>query len=501
MFYGLTAIDLRKIVYEYAQRNNIPHRFNNDKKMAGKDWLQSFLQRHPRLSLRKPESTSLGRISGFNAESVGHFYKNLDAILTKYNFAPNRIFNVDETGITTVQSQSKIVGPKGVKQLGKAVSWERGRNITMCCAVSASGIYIPPMFIYPRTRMSDQLKRNGPVGAIYECSKKGWMNEDLFLSWLKHFQRHAMTSKENPALLVLDNHCSHCSLIAYDFCRENGIIMLSFPPHTSHRLQPLDLTIFGPLKSAYSSECAIFMRQNVHQKITPYDVAEIFNRAFVRVATIEKAQKGFEVSGIVPFRPNIFTEEDFLPSTISRPTAVEIDDSQPDTGPILSGSDVTPSTSTPKTCLKQNKLELDVSIEEITPLRLPANKNSKKRAVRQGSSKILTATPEKTQLLQKEERKSKNKKKQKVSVAVKRATRKIRCDDSSSTASSFNEKELCNDHSSDDPQSEADDEVCFICGEFGKTETWYRCGICKKWAHKECTGFDNYRTYICDYCT
>ncbi|XP_050519058.1 uncharacterized protein LOC126893149 [Diabrotica virgifera virgifera] len=146
MFYGLTATDLRKIVYEFAVKNNIKHCFNDDKKMAGKDWLQAFLKRHPNLSLRKPETTSLGRISGFNVESVGLFFKNLNIVLTKYNFQACRIFNVDETGITTVQVPSKIVAPKGVKQLGKAVSWERGRNITLCCSVSASGIYTGKVF-------------------------------------------------------------------------------------------------------------------------------------------------------------------------------------------------------------------------------------------------------------------------------------------------------------------------------------------------------------------
>lgn len=70
--------------------------------------------------------------------------------------------------------------------------------------------------------------------------------------------------------------------------------MVSFPPYISHsRLQLLDSTVFGPLKKAYSNECSIFMRQHPYQKITPYDVAEIFNLAFTRIATIEKAQKAF----------------------------------------------------------------------------------------------------------------------------------------------------------------------------------------------------------------
>ncbi|XP_030766209.1 uncharacterized protein LOC115890186 [Sitophilus oryzae] len=250
--------------------------------------------------------------------------------------------------------------------------------------------------------MTDLLKRNGPVGAIYECSTKGWMNEELFLTWVKHFKKHSAASKENPVLLLLDNHSSHCSLATYEFCRENGIIMLSFPPHTSHKLQPLDLTVFGRLKSAYSNECSLFMRQNIHQKITPYDVAEIFNRAFIHVATIEKVQKGFEVSGIVPYRPNVFTDEDFLPATLSQiPVTAQREpdahESQPSTSDgnaerqpcasrevepqpstsrradrqpsISQGTESQASTSLLNTDKHPSKVKTNISIEEITALR------------------------------------------------------------------------------------------------------------------------------------
>jgi hypothetical protein len=65
----------------------------------------------------------------------------------------------------------KILGPTGQKQVGSATSWERGKNVTVCCAMSATGIYKPPFFIYPRRRTSHFLGKRGPEGAIYNCSK------------------------------------------------------------------------------------------------------------------------------------------------------------------------------------------------------------------------------------------------------------------------------------------------------------------------------------------
>ena len=64
-FHGLSPMEVRKIAYELAEQLQLKHNFNKDKKMAGKDWLSSFMARHPDISIRKPEATSLSRATGF----------------------------------------------------------------------------------------------------------------------------------------------------------------------------------------------------------------------------------------------------------------------------------------------------------------------------------------------------------------------------------------------------------------------------------------------------
>lgn len=98
--------------------------------------------------------------------------------------------------------------------------------------------------------MAAHLIKNGPPEATYRCFDNGWITEDLFVEWLQHFECFTKPSKEDPVLLILDNHSSHCSLTAYNFCKAKGIEMLTIPSHTSHRIQPLDGTFYGPLKAA-----------------------------------------------------------------------------------------------------------------------------------------------------------------------------------------------------------------------------------------------------------
>uniref|UniRef100_A0A2A4IY81 DDE-1 domain-containing protein n=1 Tax=Heliothis virescens TaxID=7102 RepID=A0A2A4IY81_HELVI len=103
--------------------------------------------------------------------------------------------------------------------------------------------------------------------------------------------------------------------------------MLSLPPHTSHRMEPLDLTFFGPLKAIYKKECDLFLKNRLVEKITPYDVAAIFNRAYSTVASINKGESGFRAAGIVPYNPDHFTEEDFIVAEVLTQPAVIVQDS------------------------------------------------------------------------------------------------------------------------------------------------------------------------------
>lgn len=80
--------------------------------------MRLFLKRHPELSNVKPEGTSLGRIARFNKNAVAVFFENLNEVMVKYKFQPHKIYNVDDTGISTVPTPNRIVGPKCVKQLG-----------------------------------------------------------------------------------------------------------------------------------------------------------------------------------------------------------------------------------------------------------------------------------------------------------------------------------------------------------------------------------------------
>jgi len=126
VFYGLTIPQIRKIAYDFAAVNNIKNNFNKENKMVGMDWYYSFMNKHPNISLiiSRPEATSLNRVTAFNKEETKKFFSNLQELMLKHKFRPISIYNVDETGISNVQRNSKILALKRQKQVRKCTSAE-----------------------------------------------------------------------------------------------------------------------------------------------------------------------------------------------------------------------------------------------------------------------------------------------------------------------------------------------------------------------------------------
>ena len=74
------------------------------------------------------------------------------------------------------------------------------------------------------------------------ASSSGYIDSDLFLKRLEHFIWFVNNSTENPHIAILDGNHSHKTLstVGYMHCRANGIHRLTLPPHSTHKMQPLD---------------------------------------------------------------------------------------------------------------------------------------------------------------------------------------------------------------------------------------------------------------------
>ncbi|XP_057671328.1 uncharacterized protein LOC130903084 [Diorhabda carinulata] len=362
-FFGLTSKYLRRMVFEVAEKNKIEHRFNRETKMAGWKWVRGFLKRNPRISLRSPESTSLARAQAFNKPNIQAYFNTLSNTLEQYNFPPENIFNMDESGLTTVQKKcQKIYASKGRKQVGALSSAERGQHVIVVCAMNVMGTYIPPALIYPRQRMNDELMNDAPVGGIAFVQEKGWMTSEIFCRWLKHFVKYTKASNNNKVLLLLDGHSSHKSLESLQFAKENGVIVFCFPADCSHHVQPLDVGFFRPLHTYFDQEIQLRLRQNPGKAVTQFKIAGLLNQAYLKSAVPSNAINSFKKTGIHPFNPHVFEDWQFAP-------ALAADKQIPEAQGDIIENQMELEIQTPSTSglNMSSSSVLDISVKEICP--------------------------------------------------------------------------------------------------------------------------------------
>ena len=195
----------------------------------------------------------------------------------------------------------KILAEKGTKQVGSVVSKKSGTLVTLCCAVNGIGTSIPPYFVFPRVNVQDNWLLTAPPGSDASGHPKatGWMTEDTFVKYMKHFVKYTTPSEAKPIILLLDNHVSHISVECITFAKENNITLLSFPPHCSHKLQPLDRTVYSPFKTFYNQAVDNWMREkeNAGKSMTIH-IPKLVSYAFPKAMTPENIRSGFRVTGI-----------------------------------------------------------------------------------------------------------------------------------------------------------------------------------------------------------
>jgi hypothetical protein len=315
--YGMTFMEIREFAYKYAVKlgKRIPTSWTSGE-VASEDCLSGFMFRNKSLSLRKPESTSLVRNLNFNPENVNEFHNNLENIVEKHNFVASQIYNIDECGVQTVMDSPNVVAEKGAKQVGQMTSGEKGPTVTFVGIINAAGKALPPCYVFPRVRPNEAFVRGAPNGSIALLHPSGYMTGSNFLVVMQHIQKHTGCSIENPILLLLDNHESHCNFDVIIFCRENGIHLLTFPPHTTHKLQPLDVAIYGPMKTYIKQEINRVMKRRYGSGITIYDVGQITKLPFEKAFTEKNIKSAFMATGIWPQNRGKFTTPDFVAATV-----------------------------------------------------------------------------------------------------------------------------------------------------------------------------------------
>ena len=206
-------------------------------------------------------------------------------------------------------TEYKKVRLKGAGQDGSR-EW-----VTTIASICQDGTALPPTIIWAAAKNNHHdiwteklITKDREI--YFTTSPTGWTNDEIGFEWLTTvFDRHTREKASDGLrwrILFVDGHSSHLNMMFIDWCLQNRILLAFYPPHSTHRLQPLDVSVFNPLASFYSQN----LNDWIHKthgvcRMSKRYFYELFWSAWQRALTEKNIKSGWRKAGINTFDPSV----------------------------------------------------------------------------------------------------------------------------------------------------------------------------------------------------
>ncbi|KAE8188234.1 hypothetical protein CF336_g6238 [Tilletia laevis] len=281
--------------------------FQGDPSLApvvGAEWTKNFIKRHEELHFIKQKSRELSRMT-LDWSGVNWFFLKLRKVIEKHGILPDDIWNVDEAGFRVGIGGRQWIVTRCTSRDAHLAAETCRDSVTCIEAVSAAGQHIEAMVIMSAAQHSEAWVDNTLEDeTLFVVSPNGYTDDIIALRWIKHFaNRTKNMTKGSRRLLIFDGHGSHCTKQFLSVCEENNIIPFSLPPHSSHVLQPLDVSVFQPYKHWHREAVDAATRTGC-TNFTKTGFLAALNDIRIKALKPNTIKNGFRLTGIYPLRPD-----------------------------------------------------------------------------------------------------------------------------------------------------------------------------------------------------
>lgn len=270
----------------------------------GKNWPQGFYKRHPELKAVKVKALDWKRHDHSIFDKVTEWFSVIGKELRQPGVLAENVYNIDETGVllSVLNSLKVLVGrDETSKYRGAGV---QRKLITAIECISADGRALDPLIIWPASTHRSTWTAHPTPGWHFACSKTGYTDTEISLYWMQHVfdPLTKMRARGKPRVLISDGFSTHESLEFLTYCFQNNIILCRLPSHTSHKLQPCDVGVFGPLKSAYREQVERLYRGGA-SVVRKEHFSLLYSRAREGALTRRNILSSWAKAGLYPFIP------------------------------------------------------------------------------------------------------------------------------------------------------------------------------------------------------
>ncbi|GAB7336667.1 hypothetical protein MBLNU13_g10345t1 [Cladosporium sp. NU13] len=223
-------------------------------KPLGKNWAKALEKRHSELKAKRKNIYP----------KIEDWFELIGKVLDGPDILCENVYNMDETGVmlSKLGSVKVLVATNDVRDY-------RGARV-----------------------------KRKMVTAV-EC-----ISADSSLEWLILVFDPQTSDRANGKLRVLicDSFGTHEKLEILVHCLTNNIKLCRLPSHTSHKLQPCDIAVFAPLKTAYRDNAERLERGGVNT-IGKQHFTSLYSPAREVAFTKRNILAGWSKGGLFPFNP------------------------------------------------------------------------------------------------------------------------------------------------------------------------------------------------------
>ncbi|XP_026179816.1 uncharacterized protein LOC113140229 [Mastacembelus armatus] len=222
---------------------------------------------------------------------------------------PCQIYTCAKTKFKLYFDKKKV--PQKIKH--SDIQTKRTKNVTTILACfNAAGEDIPPLIIYKGKYPRGHYKKEGLHNALYGTSAAGDLDGEMFKKWfIEHFLEFAV--RDRPLLLIMDGQVN--PELVQDAQREE-VTLLCLPPHTSHILQPLDVSFFGPLKSDFSEVTGDPSAETHSFSVSKKEFSRVLRDCYQRLKDQQLVVDGFKRCGLYPLDPTAIDPSQVMSSAL-----------------------------------------------------------------------------------------------------------------------------------------------------------------------------------------
>ena len=185
--------------------------------------------------------------------------------------------------------------------------------VTIVEGISGGAQVLPPLIIFKanahlighHTNIEIEEKED----ASFATSAKGYTNTEITWQWFQEVfepRTHPAKGINQHPILVLDAHSTHVE--NYEFVKyaiDHNIHLVCLLSHSTHILQPLDVSLFGPLTTYYKQELENHvLQQGPHGTIKKRDIIPMLQRVRFKTFKPETIMSAWRASGLITCNRN-----------------------------------------------------------------------------------------------------------------------------------------------------------------------------------------------------